>query len=94
MVADFKTDFSKLLTEYGAIRSRLMELAWQIAPDDIKTLLCGEKGLFGDHIYRAKKWLIEPNRDLLYKNPTQLILNNDIDTVRNLIGKLIHGVYF
>ncbi len=86
-------DYFKALTQYRMLLNQLQELAWQIVPDDIKYLLCGEDG-FGLQETVAKKWLIKPLQEFQGKCATRMIIEGSPDKVRELLNRQIADTLF
>lgn len=85
--------FLRLVDERKKLEKQMRNLAWQITPDYIKELLCGEEGLFVNDNGAGRDWLISPKWQFNHKSPTEVIIDNRIDEVKKLIIKLIHGIY-
>lgn len=86
-------EFLELLAKHKELEDEMKQLAWQITPDDVRYLLCGEWGLFGNNVEQAFEWLITPKWQLDEKSPTEAIIAGKAEKVKHLLRVLIHGVY-
>ena len=93
-----KTDterYMALAAERNKIEEQMRVLAWQIAPDDLKDILCGENGFFlKNQEEQATKWLIRPRWEFDGESPIQVILDGEPERVMEFINRVIAGVYF
>lgn len=62
-----------LTIKRSKIDQQMEILAWRIAPDRIKELLCGKHGPYQGFEGLASNWLIRPNR-WLYNSPLVIII--------------------
>ena len=86
-------EFLELLVKHTKLEDEMKQLAWQIAPDDIKYILCGGSGLWVYNKKFALEWLIIPRWQLEGKSPTEAIINGKADEVKRLLEGLSDGVY-
>ncbi|OGN10046.1 MAG: hypothetical protein A3C61_03695 [Candidatus Yanofskybacteria bacterium RIFCSPHIGHO2_02_FULL_39_10] len=93
-----KTDterYMALAAERNKIEEQMRVLAWQIAPDDLKDILCGENGFFlKNQEEQATKWLISPRWEFSGRSPIQVVLEGEPEKVIQFLGRLLAGVYF
>lgn len=90
---DLNQKFLELLAQHKELEDGMKQLAWQITPDDIRYLLCGEMGLLANNAKQALEWLIVPKWQLDEKSPTEAIIAGKAEEVKHLLHILIHGVY-
>lgn len=91
---DLNQEFLELLAKHKKLEDEMKQLAWQITPDDIRYLLCGERGLLENNAKQALEWLITPKWQLDEKSPTEAIIAGKAEKIKRLLHVLIHGVYF
>lgn len=86
-------EFLILLRDFRSLRELLKAKAWEVAPDDIKDLLCGKEGLMADNAEQALEWLITPKWQLNDKCPTEAIIDGNAEKVKTLLYRLLYEVY-
>ncbi len=86
-------EFIELLAKHKKLEDDMKYLAWQIAPDDIKYILCGGNGLSAYNKRVALEWLITPRWQLDGKCPTEAIINGGTEKVKLLLHGLIEEFY-
>lgn len=86
-------EFLMLLRDYKHLEETLKAKAWEITPDDIKYLLCGERGLMADNKRVALEWLITPNWRLKGRCPAEAITDDKTEEVKELLRCLKQDVY-
>ncbi len=91
---DPKEKFLELLAKHRKLENQMQQLAWEIAPDDVKHLLCGKEGLLADNQKVALEWLITPRWQLNDKCPIEAIINGEVEEVKKILRGLINEVYF
>ena len=87
-------DFLNIRVERDKLNDQMKALAWQIAPEEIKELLCGKDGYLYGKQDMANEWLIKPRRQLNHKMPIEAIMNNEVEIVVTILEQLIHCIYY
>ncbi len=90
---DQKQELLILLRDYEALREMLKQKAWEITPEEIKRLLCGNEGLLANNSEQALEWLITPDWRLDDKCPVEVIIENKTEEVIKLLKHLLSDVY-
>lgn len=85
-----KRNLQNRLTKLAKIREfieeRMGEIAWELTPIDIRSMLHGQFGVFGtDNLKRVQRWLIESRWEFSGKSPVELILENREEEVKKFI---------
>jgi len=87
------SEFLELLAKHTKLEDDMKQLAWQIAPDDIKYILYGRSGLFLYNKKAALEWLIASKWQLDEKCPTEAIINGEVEKIKLLLRGLSDGIY-